>query len=198
MQRCSSVQAMSNVIIKMWKCQRSRQSSKRCKRRAATSDSVIKKSIGQMVTGGSIRDLTNKSLRNSRQNVFVFSGSVLCLGGKCADHLEAARIREKDRISHFVERLEYRQPCDLSSEPVEFVWRMYLGEHQLKSSSAHGGCLRKKTVSRLKFKDRIIFVNVQRHQLVARQERKRLPSKRNTCCFVRQSLQTKTMVISRP
>ena len=37
-----------------------------------------------------------------------------------------------------------------------------------------------------------LFVNVQRHQLVTQQERKRMLSKCNACCFVRQSLQIKT------
>ena len=42
-----------------------------------------------------------------------------------------------------------------------------------------------------------LYVDVQRHQLVANEEHKSMPSKRNTCCFVRKRLRNKTMVISR-
>ena len=138
-----------------------------------------KKWIGQMVTRGSTRLLTDDSPSNSK--LYVFSDSVLCIGGKCPDHSEAARIWETDRIKYFVASLEYRQLYDLASEPVKFEWKIYVARTSIQI---------------LEYIREMLAEGV-RHQLVAKQERIFLPSKRNTCCFGRQILRCRTMVIAR-
>ena len=91
---------------------------------------------------------------------------------------------------------EYRQLYDLASDSVEFVWRIYVGRTSIEIAEYIREMLAEKGVEPSQFK--IIFMsNVQGHLCVAKQERKRMPSKRNTCCFVRQRLRTRTMVMSR-
>ena len=82
---------------------------------------------------------------NSDQKVFVFSDSVLCLGGKCPDHLAAARIWKNDHIKDFVGRPEYRPCYDITGNSVELVWKMYVGKkRRSKSSNAPRRCWKKR------------------------------------------------------
>ena len=49
--------------------------------------------------------------------VFVFSDPFL-YGRKCPDHLDAARISEKDRVKDIVECPEYQPYFDITRKPV--------------------------------------------------------------------------------
>ena len=63
--------------------------------------------------------------------VHVFSDSVLCL-----DNLEAATTWENDRIREFVQGPEYQPYYDITSTPVEFVWKTHEGKRRLFCSNA--------------------------------------------------------------
>ena len=55
--------------------------------------------LDRWLFGGSIRNLTDEPLYTSNHTVHVSNDSVLCLGGRCPDHPEAARTWEKYRIT---------------------------------------------------------------------------------------------------
>ena len=65
--------------------------------------------------------LDGRLFEHMKSTVYVFSDSGLCLGEKCPDHLDAARLWETDRIKHFVEGSVCRQLHDLAGDPVQFV-----------------------------------------------------------------------------
>ena len=79
-----------------------------------------------MVTGEHILYFDERIYEQFKSNICVFSDSVLCIGGKCPDHPEAARLLRNDRIKHFVESPEYRPIYDLTGELVELVWKIYV------------------------------------------------------------------------
>ena len=55
--------------------------------------------------------------------VYVFSDSVLCLGGKCLQFSESARVWEQDRISNFISFPEDREFDNLDGEPFVLEWK---------------------------------------------------------------------------
>ena len=61
-----------------------------------------------MVIGEAFRCVITRIADQFTSKVFVLSDSVLCLGGKCQEHPEAAIIWENDRIRDFVPSPEYR------------------------------------------------------------------------------------------
>ena len=83
--------------------------------------------FGQMVSGVNILYFDERISEQFKSNIFVFSDSVLCIGGKCPDHPEAATLLKTDRIKYFVESPEYRPIYDLTGELVEVVWKIYVG-----------------------------------------------------------------------
>ena len=97
---------------------------------------------------------------------------MLCLGGKCPDHPEA-RLCEIDRITYFVESPECRQLYDLAGGLVELVWKIHVEErtsieiHQVHTEDA---CGRRRSAVAVQEQDHL-HINVQRHQVVAKQER---------------------------
>ena len=78
-------------------------------------------------TSGPWSDYSLLDLRiatDSMSKVYVFSDSVLCLGGNCHDHLEAARTWENDRIREFVQTPECRPYYDIAGKRAEIAWEI--------------------------------------------------------------------------
>ena len=116
----------------------------------------------------------------------------------CPNHPETARSVETKRITYFVESAEWRALSDVTGEPVDFAKKIYVGLTSIDILENIEEMLAEGSVQPSQFKGKIIFMSMcKRHQLVAKQEQSSMLSKRNTCCFVRQTLRTLTMLISR-
>ena len=59
--------------------------------------------------------------------MYVFSDSVLCLGGQCPQYPESARVSEQKKISTFVSTSEYRELEKLTGGPFVFEWKVFPG-----------------------------------------------------------------------
>ena len=81
-------------------------------------------------TGGHWRKYSLPDERMAAQftsKVYVFSDSVLRLGGNCQEHLEAATIfGEKEGITCFVKCPECRPYYGSAGEPAEFEWKIHV------------------------------------------------------------------------
>ena len=68
-----------------------------------------------------------KIYRKFTAKVYVFSDSVLCLGGQCPQYPESARVSEQKKISTFVSTSEYRELENLTGGPFVFEWKAFPG-----------------------------------------------------------------------
>ena len=81
---------------------------------------------------------------------------------------------EKDRISYFVERPEYRPYYDITGEPVEFALKIYVGKTTIEILECVEKMLGEEGVQPAQFQVRTIFVNLQRYPFVEDHESKRV------------------------
>ena len=84
-----------------------------------------------------------------RSKKYVFRDSVLCLGGKCPDRLEATRIFETHRIAYVVESPEYQPHYDITGEPWNLYERFTREKRQSTFSKALSRCRKRKAINRL-------------------------------------------------
>ena len=100
------------MSFRTWKSGKLRRSSELCRRRSATSNIVITQDVDlkKRWTRGHWRTHSLLDQRIATQvtsKVHVFSDSVLCLGGKCQEHPEAAKTWENDTIRELVRSPEF-------------------------------------------------------------------------------------------
>ena len=98
---------------------------------------------------GHRRNYSKRIAAQFSSNVSVFSDSVLCPGGKCLDHPDAARMKENERIKDFVESPQYRLYYNITGKPVEFVFEIYVGQTTIEILGCIGRCWKKQTFNRL-------------------------------------------------
>ena len=58
--------------------------------------------------------------------MFVFSDSVLSLGGRCREHHDASNTWDNGRISEVVQSQDSQPEYVITGTPVEFVWKIYV------------------------------------------------------------------------
>ena len=150
-------------------------------------------------TGGHWRNyqlLDQKIASQFLSNVYLFSDSILRLGGKCQEHREAARNSwENDRIRDFVQSPEYQPYYDIPGTPVELVWKIHVGKTTIKISRTlkkYGGKTnRRSSISR----QDDLHVHVQRLWVLEKEQPKRELEQRSTSRPGCTRFQTRTLVI---
>ena len=71
--------------------------------------------------------LHRKIYRQFTAKVYVFSDSVLCLGGQCPQYPASARVSEQKKISTSVSTSEYRELENLTGGPFVFELKVFPG-----------------------------------------------------------------------
>ena len=92
------------------------------------------------------------------KKLFVFSGSVLCLGGRIADY-PRSETSGKDRVEWFTQSPEYREVVSIDGEPVVFEWKIFPGHTTLQLLQEIQITMEEIFLHK-KFEDRIIFMSM--------------------------------------
>ena len=126
-----------------------------------------------MVTGGNFRYLTDEILSNSSRKCRVFSDSVLCIGAQVPIIVMQQELGKKIESQILSKARSIDHSTTITSEPVEFGRMIHVARTSIEILEYIQKMLAEEGVQPAQFTGRVIFI-----QLVAKQERKRMPSKK--------------------